>query len=272
MGLARIQEAEGNFDEALDLLSEAERLYVQSPVPLVRPTPALKAQIWIKQGKLTEASHWAREQGLSADSDLSYLREFEHMTFIRLLIAEYKRSQADHPIQGAMALLARLFQAAEDGNRMGSVLEILLLQALAYQAQGNISLACEPLKRALTMAEPEGYVHLFVNEGVVMAQLLSSITDQKFMPTYINKLLTSFGNDEQTITEKPAPQPLVDPLSDRELEILTGISAGLKNKEIAAQLFVSINTVHYHTKNIYGKLGVNNRTKAVAKAKALNLL
>ena len=276
LALACIQEAEGSFDEAFDLLNEAEQLYVRSPVPLVRPIPALKAQIWIKQGEFTKANHWVREQGLSVDNDLRYLREFEHMTLVRLLVAAYGHDQTNHSIDGAMGLLERLLQAAEDDNRVGSVLEILLLQVLVYEVQGNIPLACVLLKRALTLAEPEGYVRLFVNEGLVVAGLMPAISTQAFIPAYINKLIAAFEAEGHKIAEQTSPisdpQPLVDPLSDRELEILTGISNGLKNKEIAAQLFVSINTVHYHTKNIYGKLGVNNRTKAVAKAKILNLL
>ena len=274
--LAQMEAVQGNFEDAHNLLDEAEQLYFRGPVPDIRPIAALKAHVWIQQGKLTEAWKWARDRGLSVADELSFLREFEHVTFVRLLIAEYKTNQTDHAISEAMVLLPRLLEAAEVGQRMGSVLEILVVQALAYQAQGDSSSAYKSLKNALTLAEPEGYVRLFVDEGMPMAQLLSAIAAQKIFPDYVGILLAAFDSVGQVSSGKsdsPAVrQPLVDPLSERELEILTHVAAGLKNKEIAAKLFVSINTIHYHTKNIYSKLGVNSRTKAIAKAKELNLL
>jgi LuxR family maltose regulon positive regulatory protein len=198
------------------------------------------------------------------------------MVFARLLIAEYKTNQKKQAISDAMRLLKRLLKAAEEGQRMGSELEILVIQSLSYKAQNDIDSAHEPLKRALSLAEPQGYVRLFVDEGLPMAQLLLAIAKQKISPGYVGKLLAAFDNAEQVSKGKSdsptGKQPLVDPLSERELEILTHIAAGSKNKEIAAELFVSVNTIHYHTKNIYSKLGVNNRTKAIAKAKELNLL
>jgi LuxR family maltose regulon positive regulatory protein len=275
LALARIKEAEGNLDDALDLLSEAERLYFRSPVPDVRPVAALKARVWVKQGKLAEAQGWARERDLSVDNDLGYLHEFEHMILTRLLIAEYKHSQTDDIINEAMGLLKRLLKAAEEGQRVGSILEILVIQVLAYEAQGNISSAQELLERALTLAKPEGYVRLFINEGTPMAQLLSTIAAHEIMPNYAGTLLAAFEDEGQRSLDNaydPPVQPLVDPLSKRELEILTLIAAGLKNKEIAEQLFISLNTVLYHIKNIYSKLGVNKRTLAIAKAKEINLI
>ena len=129
----------GDLDGALDLLDEAERVYVRTPVPEVRPIAAMKARVWVKQGRLTEALDWARERGLSVDDDLSYLREFEHITLARVLIAQYKRDRIDDSIHEAMGLLERLLEAAEEGGRTGSVIEILVLQALAHEAQGNTS-------------------------------------------------------------------------------------------------------------------------------------
>ena len=132
----------------------------------MRPVAALKARVWVAQGRLTEALGWAREQGLSVDDDLSYLREFEHVTLARVLIAQYKSNRADRSIHEAMGLLERLLKAAEEGGRTGSVIEILVLQALAHQAQGDIPCwRSLPLERALALAEPEGYVRIFVDEG-----------------------------------------------------------------------------------------------------------
>ncbi len=281
---ARIKEAEGAYDAALSLLDQANQLYVRTPVPTVRPIAALKAHVWIKQGELAKAQDWAQAQGLSVTDNLSYLREFEHITLARLLIAQFKHNQTDQPIFEALELLKQLLKTAENEQRVGSELEILITQAIAHEAQGNIATALAPLERALTLAEPEGYVRLFVNEGMPMSQLLPAAAKQGIQPSYVNRLLATLTPSEpaKSKSQAPSPQPLaaqpmvdqslVDPLSPRELEILTLIAAGLKNKEIAEQLIISLNTVLYHTKNIYSKLGVNKRTLAIAKAKEFNLI
>ena len=155
---ARLKQTQGDLDGALDLLNEAERLYIRTPLPDVRPISALKARIWVTQGRLIEALAWARERSLSVDDELSYLREFEHITLARVLIARYKNDPVDGSIHEAMGLLERLLHAAEAGGRVGSIVEILMLQALAHEAQGNIPPALLSLERALTLAEPEGYV------------------------------------------------------------------------------------------------------------------
>ena len=141
----------------------------------MRPISALKARIWVTQGRLIEALAWARERSLSVDDELSYLREFEHITLARVLIARYKNDPVDGSIHEAMGLLERLLHAAEAGGRIGSIVEILMLQALAHEAQGNIPPALLSLERALTLAEPEGYVRIFVDEGEPMAELLTRI-------------------------------------------------------------------------------------------------
>ena len=182
VAMARIREAQGDLDGALDLLDEAERLYVSDFSPNVRPVAALKTRVWVAQGRLGEALGWAREQGLSAEDDLSYLREFEHITLARVLLARYKSDRADRSMLEAMGLLERLLQAAEAGERTGSVIEILVLQALAHQMQGDIPAALVPLERALTLAEPEGYVRIFVDEGPPMAALLRSGRETRNRP------------------------------------------------------------------------------------------
>ena len=266
---ARIKEAQGDLDGALNLLDEAERLYKRDRTPNVRPIAALKTRVWVKQGRQAEALGWMREQGLSVDDDPSYLREFEHITLARVLIARYKNDRADDAIHEAMRLLERLLKAAVDGARTGSAIEVLVLQALAHQAQGNISPALIALERALTLAEPEGYVRIFVDEGMPMAHLLSEAATQRIMPDYTRKLLAAFDNDKSYL---PAAQSLIEPLSQRELEILHLIATGKKNQEIADELVISLNTVRYHTKNLYGKLDVNKRTQAVIKAQKLGII
>jgi LuxR family maltose regulon positive regulatory protein len=279
---ARLKAALADLDGALDLLDEAERLYYRTPLPDVRPITALKTRVWIRQGRLTEALGWARERGLSVDDDLSYLREFEHLTLARLLIAEYKGDQADRSILEAMGLLERLLKAAEEGRRMGSAIEILVLQALAHEAQGNIPLALAPLERALALAESEGYVRIFVDEGQPMARLLYEILSRAeapsrgIAPDYVHQLLAAFPDIEADQISPPKTQvpesELVEPLSEREIEVLQLIAEGLTNQEVATRLYLSLHTVKVHARNIYGKLGVKNRTQAVAKGKALGIL
>jgi LuxR family maltose regulon positive regulatory protein len=272
---ARIKEAEGDLDGALDLLDEAERHYYLHAAPDIRPAVALKTRVWIAQGRLGEALDWAREQDLSADDELSYLREFEHITLARVLIARYKSERIERSIHEAMGLLERLLQAAEEGGRIGSVIEILVLQALAHETQGDNPTALLPLERALTLAGPEGYVRIFVDEGRPMAQLLSEAAAQGIMPDYTAKLLAAFGAEEQKSEDgshlHPA-QSLVEPLSQRELEVLRLIGQGLSNRQISQRLFLALSTIKGHNRIIFSKLMVGSRTEAVARARELGLL
>ena len=156
---------EGDPDGALELLDEAERRYVSDFFPYVRPIAAMKARVWVKQGRLNDALAWAREQGLSVTDELSYLREYEHLTLARVLVARHGDDRVGDSIREALSLLERLVSAADAGKRTGSVIEALVLQALAHAAQGDLSRALTSLERALTLAEPEGYVRIFVDEG-----------------------------------------------------------------------------------------------------------
>ena len=274
VAMARIREAEGDLGGALDLLNEAERLYVGDFFPNVRPVPALRARVRVALGELGEALGWARERGLSVDDDLSYLREFEHITLARVLLARYTAERAERPVHEATRLLERLLRTAEAGQRTGSVIEILVLQALARQAQGDAPAALASLQRALTLAEPEGYVRIFVDEGPPMASLLSAFmkhgaaAKQGIAPRYVRRLLAAVNKTEDST---PVTQGLIEPLSERELDVLRLLGTDLGGPEIARELVVSLNTVRTHTKNIYAKLGVNNRRAAVRRARELDL-
>jgi ATP/maltotriose-dependent transcriptional regulator MalT len=278
VAMARILEAEGDLDGTLDLLEEAERLYVSDFHPNVRPIAALKARIWVAQGRLGEALDWARERGLSAHDDPSYLREFEHVTLARVLLARYKSDRADGSMLEALGLLERLLKAAEEGGRMGSVIEILALQALAHEARGERPSALVPLEQALKLAEPEGYVRVFVDEGLPMARLLSGAAARGIMPDYTARLLTVFEAEEhksETGSHLPLALPaqsLTEPLSQRELEVLRLVAQGLSNREISERLFLAVITVKGHNRNIFRKLQVRRRTEAIAHAQELGLL
>jgi len=268
VAMARIRQAEGDLGSALDLLNEAERLYVGDFFPNVRPVPALKARVWIAQGRLGEALGWAREQGLSADDELSYLREFEHITLARVLLARYTDERAERPIHEATRLLERLLAAAEEGARTGRVIEILVLRALAHQTLGDIPAALACLERALTLAEPEGYVRVFIDEGPPMASLLRAVAKQGTARNYVRRLLAAVTETEH---DSPVKQALIEPLSERELDVLRLLGTDLGGPEIARELMVSLNTVRTHTKNIYAKLAVTNRRAAVRRAAELGL-
>ncbi len=275
VAMALIREAEGDLGGALDLLNEAERLYVSDYFPNVRPVPALRARVQVAQGALGDALGWARERGLSVDDDLSYLREFEHITLARVLLTQHTEERAERSLHEATRLLERLLQAAEEGARTGRVIEILVLQARAHQARGDIPAALATLQRALTLAEPEGYVRVFVDEGLPMASLLRAAArvahgEQKVIaPSYIRRLLAAVNRTGGGMPEK---QGLIQPLSERELVVLRLLGSDLDGPDIARELVVSLNTVRTHTKNIYAKLGVNNRRAAVRRAEELDLL
>jgi ATP/maltotriose-dependent transcriptional regulator MalT len=232
----------------------------------------------VAQGRLGEALSWARERGLSAHDDLGYLREFEHATLAKVLIAHYEGERVEQSIHEATGLLERMLQAAEEGERKGSAVEILILLALAHHVQGDITAALAPLERALMLAEPEGYVHVFVDEGRPMARLLAEAAARGIMPDYTGKLLAAFeaegriDPDNSLRPTPPASQPLAEPLSDRELEVLHLIAQGLSNREISERLFLAITTVKGHNRNIFRKLQVRRRTEAVARARELGLL
>jgi LuxR family maltose regulon positive regulatory protein len=271
VAMARVRQAEGDLPAALDLLNEAERLYMGDFFPNVRPVPALKARVWIAQGRLGEALGWAREQGLSVDDDLSYLREFEHITLARMLVGE----RVEDSLHQATRLLERLLLAAEEGERTGRVIEILVLQALTRQRLGDIPAALACLERAVTLAEPEGYVRVFVDEGQPMASLLRAAAKQGTAGNYVRRLLAAIGASGAsgaTEHDSPVKQALIEPLSERELEVLRLLGTDLDGPAIARELMVSLHTVRTHTKHIYAKLAVTNRRAAVRRAQELDLV
>jgi LuxR family maltose regulon positive regulatory protein len=269
VAMARVRQAEGDLHGALDLLNEAERLYVSDFFPNVRPVPAVRARVWIAQGRLGEALGWAREQGLSVDDDLSYLREFEHITVARLLLARYQDERAQRLMHEAAGLLERLLPAAETGGRTGRVIEILVLRALAHQALGDTPAALAALERAMMLAEPEDYVRVFADEGPPMTSLLRAAAKQGTRRDYARRLLAAVGTTE---TGSRTTLALIDPLSERELDVLRLLGTELDGPAIARELMVSLNTMRTHTKNIYAKLAVTNRRAAVRRAAELNLL
>lgn len=256
---ARLKESAGAWDEALQFLDEAQRGYVKNPIPMLQPVEARKARIYLKQGRLDMAQAWARERRLSVRDEVSYLGEYELLTLARIHLAE-------RSFEGVHPLLERLLALAESQKRTGSVMEILITQSLLYHAQDDQPNALTVLKRALTLAEPQGYLRTFIDEGEPMRALLEKYLNNRDS-SYAQRLLSSFP---QSKIANPKSK-IVDPLSDRELEVLKLLRTELSGPEIAERLIVSLNTLRTHTKNIFNKLGVNNRRSAVRRAEELDL-
>jgi LuxR family maltose regulon positive regulatory protein len=179
-------------------------------------------------------------------------------------------SATPHALEDALGLLERLLAAAQDGGRGGSVLEVLILQALAHQRQDDMDAALAELQRAVTLAQPEGYVRLFADEGPPMAALLKALPKQATAPGYVRRLLAATTRTPHHDLSRP--MTLVEPLSDRELDVLRLLGTDLDGPDIARALSVSLSTVRTHTRNIYAKLGVTSRRAAVRQAHDLNLL
>ncbi|MBK9925056.1 MAG: helix-turn-helix transcriptional regulator [Anaerolineales bacterium] len=267
---ARLKEADGEFESALQCLDDAQRGYVKNPIPILHPIAAHKVRVYLRQGRLDKAQAWDRERSLSVQDEASYLGEYEHLTLVRLRLAEGS-------FAGVHELLERLLTLAESQKRTGSVIEILLTQALVHQAQGDQSRALAALERALTLTEPEGYIRTFVDEGEDMQLLISDFrltiaTQTHALLGYVDRILACSPQhqkqESKTVNQK---SEMEDPLSERELEVLKLLRSELNGPEIARQLIVSLNTLRTHTKNIFNKLGVNNRRAAVRRAEELNL-
>jgi LuxR family maltose regulon positive regulatory protein len=258
---ARLREADGDLTGALALLDEAESVYDGDFSPDVQPVAAMRARLWVRQGRPETTLAWAADRGLSVSDEPDYLREFEHITLARALLANGDTS--------VDAFLDTLLTAAEGAGRLGSVLEILVLRALALQQRGDAEGAVAAVARALELGEPEGYVRTFTDEGPSLATLLAAAAKRGVATAYVARLLRQHGRGP--LDPPRRSDVLVDPLSDRELDVLRLLASELSGPEIARHLVVSLNTVRTHTKNIYAKLGVRSRRAAVRRAEDLGL-
>ncbi len=271
VAMARVADGRGEFGEAITLLDRAEQLYRPAFFPDVRPIAAMKARTWIRQGNLSPALAWAHEREVSATGDASYLREFDHLTLVRLLIAQHRATPGTSVLDQAAALLDRLRGPAESSGRGGSLIEIQMLRALVLDAQAHRAQALESLAAALEQApEPEGYVRLFLDEGPPMVELLRDAALQGLAGGHPRRLL-SLGADTSGSQQRPETSS-PESLSDRELQVLRLLDGELSGPQIAQKLFVSQNTLRSHTKHIFTKLGVTSRRAAVRRARELGLI
>jgi LuxR family maltose regulon positive regulatory protein len=279
--LMRVLFSRGDFADFEQLHSKWARFDRESGIPtwITGQLGAWRTRLWLVQGKLEVSSRWALERGLTIDGELTYLRMIEYVVLARLLVAQEHLDEASR-------LLDRLFAAAKAGGQTTRLIEILLLQAMTFQAEGDTTRALSLLEHAINLAEPEGFIRIFVDEGPPMARLLNKALTRAIAPDYTRRLIAAFPITEPEQSASPqsairSQQPvlsevegsaIIEPLSERELEVLQLIAEGLTNREVAERLYLTPNTVKVHTRNIYGKLGVHNRTQAVTRARALGFL
>jgi LuxR family transcriptional regulator, maltose regulon positive regulatory protein len=274
--LARVRQAQGDLQAARAAIDAAERCQPWL-WPTILSVEACKVRLDLAAGNLDAAIAWIDSQGLSVEGELHYSAieqfpsgsELDYLTYARVLLADGQHKSSTAQLQNALRLLARLSDFAKTGGRTIRVMETLLLQALAWQARGDRERALDCLDRALNIPRHGNYRRLFLDEGQPMAELLQHAASHKIHSQEVNHLLAAFGALER---KSALVQPLIEPLSLRELEVLHHLVTGMSNQAIAERLFVSVAAVKWHARNIYSKLEVNNRTQAVAKARSLGLL
>jgi len=278
--LALLRQTQLDVSGSQEAIQAALQLSQQDPGSRFWPLPSAvctQARLWIAQGNLATASHWAQESGLDPmDCPVTFLYEVDCLTLARLLIAQGNPQEAE-------TLLMRLHQRATTAERKGSLIEILILQSFTLAAQKRSEQALLALEQALNLAEPEGYIRIFVHEGDPMRLLLSDFqsilrqrigtkvdnTSLRFL-SYTDKLLAAFSQSIAIPIE--AHGTLLDPPSERELEILRLIAAGHSNREIAELLVIAQSTVKWYINGLYSKLGAKSRTHALALARELKLI
>jgi len=281
--LARIRQALGDSSGAREAMQKAERLAVEYDATDIDDiaVAAFQARLWVAQGDVNSAERWAEERDLDAESarcELDgltsstipyFLREIEFLSLARLYIAQRRA-------EDALAILQALGRAAERLGRMGIVIEILVLQTLALSLQGDMDQALDALGRAVSLAEPERYVRVFVDEGRELIPLLRRVGARGTAPHYVLELVAAFegfaSSDIGSTAGSREVQALVEPLSEREMDVLRLLNTHLNSTHMADELYIAVSTVRSHIKSIYGKLDVHSREEAVQCAQELGLL
>jgi LuxR family maltose regulon positive regulatory protein len=302
--LARVRQAQGDEQGARDAIQKAQQIAIQFEATELDDiaVAACQARLWAAQGDIEAAMRWAEERGLEAatgateleEGGLFYdhmMRQYEYITLARVLLAQGRPDEALPLLEPALAML-------EQQGRHEGVLKLEILRAVTFQVQGDVVQAMVCLEHALSLAEPGGYVRAFVDEGEPMRELLRQPASRGIAPEYVSRLLAAFerGTKDQGPTTKAEDSPsvfrssdklragsfdklragsssvLVEPLSEREFEVLRLLTTHLSSTEIAKELCISANTVRFHIKNIYGKLGVHRRSDAIDRASELGLL
>ncbi|MBI2940905.1 MAG: helix-turn-helix transcriptional regulator [Chloroflexi bacterium] len=271
LAIGKVRLARGDVEGAFEEILRVKPLVEAAEMPeWGTQLHQFHVRIWLAQGNLPAANGWVEETRFGVDDERTYRYEIARVALAQVLIAQGERGAGANTLDRALVLLGRLLQLAEAAGRMAVVVEALALEALAQRARGDSSRAFVALERALRLAEPEGYVRLFVDLGPAMAALLHEAHARGLSPDYLTRLLAAFGAARPVSV--PTSSPLVDPLSAREIEVLRLVAAGLSNREIADALVIAVGTVKRHVATVYEKLGVNSRTQALARARELRLL
>jgi LuxR family maltose regulon positive regulatory protein len=276
--LARVRQAKGDEQGALEAIRAARRLAERFDAMEVDDVSVAlrQARFWIAQGNTEAAARWVADRGLETDLSPETLAEeianthsiyrfIEYVTLAQVRIAQGRPADA-------LDVLKPLIRAAEQARWVAYAVEALVTKALAHQAQGDGPQALDALERALALAEPGGFVHMFVAKGEPMERLLYQAAARGIKANYAGTLLAAFPTVEAPAPSRETPTEMIEPLTEREIEVLQLVAKGLSNREIAQRLFLAVSTVKVHTYNIYGKLGVHSRTQAVAKARTLGIL
>ena len=299
LALARLRQAQADPGRAREAMDKARQIAAASVAVQFADSflDAFQARLWIAQGDLAAACRWVEERGIGVEPIPELLSEpagnalsFDyHVLKHELLVWVRVRILQDRPAE-ALAALEPWLSAVEQrgGPASARLLELQMLRALALQALGELEPALAALACALTLAEPGGYVRLFLDEGEPMLRLLRTASARHVFPDYVHRLLSASaavpGDPGRKAASSPSPlvvrprvstrppSPLIEPLTDREGEVLKLLATHLTSTEIAERLHISSHTVRYHIKNIYGKLGVHRRTEAVGRARELDLL
>jgi LuxR family maltose regulon positive regulatory protein len=265
--------AQDDLEAAIQACKKTERMVKDIPdleTDTLTKTLDSQVRLSISQNKLTEAARYIQERGLSADTKIKYIADFEHIVLARLLVHLGRLNSAPQDLSDAHKLLEEIFQMASSVGYVSLSIEALALQALALDVQGKHSQALNSLEEALSLAEPEGYVRTFIDEGEPMKGLLRQAASRGIAKEYVVRLLAEF--EPGSVKGHPLTQPLVEPLTGREIQVLKLLATELTGSEIADELMVSLNTMRTHSKSIYSKLAVSNRRAAISKAMDLNLL
>lgn len=275
---ARLEQAQGDLEGASRAMQEAVKLMKEHRVPAttISLVEAFRVRLLLVQDR-PAALRWAEQSGLKTTHEISFIRELEYRSLARVAAAQGETAQA-------LSLLRRLTGSAESAGRMGWVIHLLALQAVILYGSGNFEEAEEALERVLRLAQPEDYRRVFLDEGEPMAKLLIRIKEASRkkgqdprLVVYLDQILAELGIDEQAGVHPGrlsvgVQAGLVEPLSDRELEVLGLLAAGKTNQQIANELYLAVGTVKRHLNNIFGKLDVQNRTQCVAKAREIRLI
>jgi LuxR family maltose regulon positive regulatory protein len=270
LNLARVKHTRGDWDGAFATLDEMVTLTrnMMPAAPFI--AKSMRAWLWLRQGRFEHVERWAHDLDLNVQQDITVGNEADLLTLAQLWMAQHKLLEA-------AALLQRLIDFTDSNGHWTTQLSAQLWHAMALEAQGKSREARQTLAWVLAQAEPEGYVRLFVDAGLPVARLLYQAIEHDLTPDYARHLLAAFPQtDWSPPPDRALPveqrEDLIEPLSNRELEVLRLIDQGLANSEIAAKLVLSTGTVKVHSHNIFNKLGVSSRTQAVSKARALGLI